>query len=345
MNWLKHYLDTNPCLRPYYLMLLRRSTKTINKWHEKKFIKGVMDCYERHCGYRFDLNNPKTFNEKLQWYKVYYVREDFERITDKALFKNYIKEKLGESYIVPMYGVWEDVNDLLSDWSNLPNEFVIKSNLMANNKGVMIVHNKEAVNLKLLKKTLRNWLNPYNTLVNSWDCHFYCGTPKILAEKYMEDEYGELRDYKFFCFDGDVPYFRVDYGRKSQHHATFFNERYEELDISVPSFPKSSDVTIALPKNINEMMSIAQQLSVGFPFIRVDFFCCNEKAFLSEMTFAPGGGVTPYPQAFNEELGRRFKLPTNEMNSKNITETTRMGGGRIGITVLMPSMLPCKVAA
>ena len=223
MSWLSKYLDSNPTLRPYYLMWLRGTTKTINKWSEEKFISGVMDCFERHCGYRFNLNNPVTFNEKLQWYKVYYKRDDFERITDKALFKDYIKEKLGDGYTVPMYGVWTSVNDVIQCWDSLPKEFVIKSNLMANNKGVLIVRNKSDINLRLLKKKLRIWMKPFNTLVNSWDCHFYCGTPKILAEKYMEDEYGELRDYKFFCFDGEIPVFKVDYGRAHLHHANYYD--------------------------------------------------------------------------------------------------------------------------
>ena len=98
MKGLRKYLDTNSRLRPYYLMWLRKTTKTINKWPEKKFVDGVMDCFERHCGYRFDLNNPVTFNEKLQWYKVYYRHPDFERITDKVTFKEYIHERLGEGH-------------------------------------------------------------------------------------------------------------------------------------------------------------------------------------------------------------------------------------------------------
>ena len=309
MNWLTKYLDSNPRLRPYYLMWLRGTTKTINKWPKDKFIEGVMDCFERHCGYRFDLNNPVTFNEKLQWYKVYYRHPDFERITDKVTFKDYIRERLGEGNTIPMFGYWTKVSDVLRDWGKLPNEFVLKSNMMANASGVIVIRDKSKVDLKELKKKLRMWLNPIYTLNNSWDCHFYSGTPKVLAEEFMQDEYGELRDYKFFCFDGKAPYFRVDYGREKQHHATFFDSDLNELDISVPSFPKEEGVKIDLPKDIDQRVGMAKTLSKGFPFVRVDFFYCNGKPYLAEMTFAPGGGVSPYPEEFGRKLGEMLKLP------------------------------------
>lgn len=305
---IRQYIDNSPTLKPYLLMWLRKTTKTINKWPEEKFIKGVMDCYKRRMGYTFDLQRPVLFNEKLQWYKVYYKRDDFGKITDKVLFKEYVKERLGEGNTVPMYGYWEDIKSFEKAWKNLPETFVLKSNLAANSSGVIIIKKKSETDFKQIKKEVKRWLKPWNTLLNSWDWHFYNSTPKILAEKYMKDESGELRDYKFFCFDGNVPYFRVDYGRSNQHHATFFNNNFEEVDISVPDFPKEQNVKIALPDNIKEMMSLAVKLSNGFPFIRIDFFSCNNKWYLSEFTFAPGGGTTHYPDAFNRELGELLTI-------------------------------------
>lgn len=309
---IRQYMDNSPTLKPYLLMWLRKTTKTINKWPEEKFIKGVMDCFERRMGYTFDIHNPVTFNEKLQWYKVFYKRDDFSKITDKVSFKDYIKERLGEGHTIPMYGYWESIKDLKRDWDGLPETFVLKSNNMANSSGVLIIRKKSETNFYEIKKQIKRWLKPWNTLLNSWDWHFYNNTPKILAEKYMEDESGELRDYKFFCFDGNVPYFRVDYGRCNQHHATFFNSNFNEVEISVPDFPKEKDVIITLPENIKEMHSLAKELSKGFPFIRIDFFSCNNKWYLSEFTFAPGGGTTHYPKDFNRELGELFILPEKE---------------------------------
>lgn len=308
------YLDNNPRLKPYFLMWLRKTTKTINEWPQNKFIKGVMDCYERRLGYRFDLNHPVLFNEKLQWYKVYYQCTDFGYITDKVTFKEYIKERLGEGYTIPMLGWWDNVKDLERDWESLPEKFVLKSNLAANSSGVLIIENKSETDIKYIKKIVKIWIKPFNTLLNSWDWHFYNSTPKILAEKFMEDESGELRDYKFFCFNGKTPYFRVDYGRKKHHCATWFNDKKEELDISVSSFPKDNNIKINLPRNVDKMFSLAKELSKGFPFVRVDFFSCNERIYLSELTFAPGGGCSPYPEWFNKELGEMFVLPIDNID-------------------------------
>lgn len=311
MRWLTKYLDSSPRLRPYYLMWLRGTTKTINKWPEDKFIKGVMDCYERHCGYRFDLNNPKLFNEKLQWYKVYYKHPDIERITDKVTFKDYIKERIGDGYTIPMLGYWTSADDLINEWNNLPNKFVLKSNMMANASGVIVIHDKKVINLRELKKTVKTWLNPFNTLNNSWDCRFYSGAPKILAEQYMEDEYGELRDYKFFCFNGKVDCFAIHYGRMAVHHAKYFNREFKELE-GISHYAKDDSIEVPIPEKIDEMVAIAEELSKEFPFVRVDFYYVNKKVLLSELTFAPGGGVLPYSQTVNERWGKMLMLPIHK---------------------------------
>lgn len=309
---LRKKIDNNPKLKPYLLMWLRKTTKTINKWPQEKFIKGVMDCYERHMGYRFDLNNPILFNEKLQWYKIFYQRNDFAQITDKVLFKDYIKNKLGDGYTIPMLGFWDNIKDLEKDWNSLPLKFVLKSNLSSDARGVLIIEDKNKIDFKKIKSIAKSWLKPWNTLLNSWDYRFYNSTPKILAEQFMQDEFGELRDYKFFCFNGFVPYFCVDYGRMKDHHRVFFDANKNKTNISVSSFAFEKDREINLPTNIDEMFKIARRLSAGFPFIRVDFFSCNEKIYISELTFAPGGGVSPYPEDFQRELGSYFDLPIQQ---------------------------------
>ena len=298
-----------PSLFPYMLMLQRGSMKLVCDMPQDEFIKGVMKCFKRNLGHSFDINNPVTFNEKLQWYKVFYERDDFGYITDKVTFKDYINKKLGEGYTVPMYGNWDNIDDFERDWASLPEKFVLKSNLAANASAVIVIEQKSKLSFPDVKKRVKHWLKKENTLLNSWDWRFYNSTPKILAEQFMQDEHGELRDYKFFCFDGKVAYFRVDYGRKQQHHATWYDTNKNELDLSVDSFTKDENTKIVLPKTIDTMYSLAMELSKGFPFIRVDLFSCHDKIYLSELTFAPGGGVTPYPDWFDKELGEMFVLP------------------------------------
>lgn len=313
---LRKLVDNNPRLKPFLLMCYFKTTKSINDWPQKKFIKGVMDCYERRVGYRFDIKHPVTFNEKLQWYKTFYQRDDFGYITDKVTFKDYIKSKLGDGFTIPMYGWWDNIKDFERDWKSLPERFVLKSNLAANASGVIIIEKKSEVDFKQIKREMAFWLKKRNTLLNSWDCHFYNSTPKILAEKYMEDESGELRDYKFFCFDGSYSYFKVDYGRSKRHHANYYDANCLPVDMDVPTEERDPQVKIILPDNIKEMGAIACKLSKGFPFVRVDFFSCNNKIYLSEMTFAPGGGCIRYPEWFDREMGKKFSLPIdNQINT------------------------------
>ena len=313
MNWLRKYFDTNPRLRPYYLMWLRGTTKTINKWPEDKFIKGVMDCYERHMGYSFDINHPVLFTEKLQWYKVFFHHKDFAKITDKYLFKQYVKEKLGEEKTIPCYGAWDNVRDLEKAWDSLPNEFVLKSNLQANSLNIKIIHDKNRVNFAHIKPELKSWLKPFNTLLNSWDCHFYCGKPRILAEQYMSNFEDQLYDYKFFCFDGNpfCMYVGQERGKDSTGpKITFYDLEWNKMPVQYGNH-KTGDAL--KPKHFELMIEIAKKLSMGFPFVRVDFFDTDEQLYVAEMTFTPGGGCTPYyPEEFNRLMGDKMVL-SNEV--------------------------------
>lgn len=309
MNWLRNYLDTNPRLRPYYLMWLRRTTKTINKWPEEKFIKAVMDCYERRMGYRFDIHHPKLFTEKLQWYKVFYQRDDFANITDKYLFKQYVQERLGEGYTIPCYGAWTTVKDLEAAWNDLPEEFVLKANLQSDGRNIKIIHHKSDVDFKKIKPELKRWLKVRNTLVNSWDWHFYNGTPRILAEEYMSNFEDQLFDYKFFCFDGEpyCMYVAQNHFEDDNYPISFYDLNWNLLGVHYGNHKLAESEK---PKHFEEMLTIAKVLSKGFPFIRVDFFDTEEKLYVAELTFAPGGGCVPYkPVEFNQELGDKLKLP------------------------------------
>lgn len=291
-------------------MWLRRTTKTINKWPEEKFIKGVMECYERHMGYTFDINHPVLFTEKLQWYKVFYRRPDFGNITDKYLFKQWVKDHLGDGYTIPCFGVWTNFRDLERDWINLPEEFVLKANLSSDGRGVKVIHKKSETDFKAIKKDFKRYLTVRGSLVNSWDWHFYDSTPKLLAEQYMANFEDQLYDYKFFCFDGKPHCMYVATGHfkdNSAYPITFYNIDWQPLDVK---YGKHGTDRVPKPKHYDEMVVIAEKLSKGFPFVRVDFFDTDDKLYVAELTFAPGGGVTPYnPESFNRELGDLLLLP------------------------------------
>lgn len=303
-------IDNNPRLKPYLLMWLRKTTKTINKWPQEKFIKGVMDCYERHMGYRFDIRQPVLFTEKLQWYKVFYKRNDFANITDKYLFKQYVKNRIGDGFTIPCFGCWSNIKDLERDWASLPNEFVLKANLQSNSLNIKIIHDKSKINFKSIKDELKSWLKIRNTQINSWDWHFYNGSPKILAEKYMSNFEDQLYDYKFFCFDGEpfCMYVGQERGKDSSGpKITFYDLDWNVLNVQ---YGKHKNGCAEKPKHFDEMISIAKKLSKGFPFVRVDFFDTEDHLYVAELTFTPGGGCTPYhPEEFNKLLGDKLHLP------------------------------------
>ena len=183
---------------------LKRFLPCKNKWPLFLLRSRLMADYKKRHGYKMNLKNPKTFTEKLQWYKLYFKGDGhLERIVDKYLFKDYIKEHLGEGYTIPLLGAWTDINQLEKDWSSLPEEFCLKSTLQSDGNCIKFIHNKSSIPFDTIKKELKEWLNPKKTLINSFCKAYYNATPRILAEEYMQNVKDQLFDYKFFCFDGD----------------------------------------------------------------------------------------------------------------------------------------------
>lgn len=304
------YIEKNyPWMVPYLLMIQRRKIKPVCNWSQDELVKGVMNCYKRHMGYSFDINNPILFTEKLQWYKCFYQRPDMNEITDKYLFKQYIKERLGDGYTIPVFRTWTSIEELENEWCNLPKEFVLKANLQSDGRNILIIHDKQQVKFSSIKKKLKAWLDKRNTLANSFDCKTYCGTPRILAEEYMANFEDQLYDYKFFCFNGQIHciYVAQDHFGKAGSHISFYDLNWKKLDVKYGNHIVGD---APCPKHFEDMVKIAKKLSVGFPFIRVDFFDTDENLYVAELTFNPGGGVTKYhPESFNKELGDLFILP------------------------------------
>lgn len=290
---------------------LKRFLPCKNKWPLFLLRSRLMADYKKRHGYKMDLKNPKTFTEKLQWYKLYFKGDGhLERIVDKYLFKDYIKEHLGEGYTIPLLGIWTDINHLEKDWSSLPEEFCLKSTLQSDGNCIKFIHNKSSIPFDTIKKELKEWLNPKKTLINSFCKAYYNATPRILAEEYMQNVKDQLFDYKFFCFDGEpyCIYTAVEHFSEKGSTITFYDLNWKKMDVQYGNHEVGD-----LPKPIHyeEMLAISQKLSKGYPFIRVDFFDTKDKLLLAELTLYPGGGNTPFkPDSFNELLGELFKLPS-----------------------------------
>lgn len=298
-----------------WLRRLRNPYFDVPKTHLplQKRIDMNMRLYKIGMGYGFDIGKPRTFTEKIQWYKMFY-REDLGYMVDKVAFKNYISKELGDGWTIPIIGSWTSIEDLERDWESLPEEFCLKSSSCDDGKNIKFIHHKSGVSFKKLKRELRTWLDPMNTLQNS-NCIAYKNVvPKILAEQFMSNFKDQLYDYKFFCFDGQpyCMYVATEHFDKENYPITFYDLEWNIMPIRYGSHETA---TVPRPPHFEDMKEIAKKLSAGHPFLRVDFFDTEDKLYLAELTLYPGGGVVPYhPDAFNEEMGDKFHIPC-ELNS------------------------------
>ena len=281
-----------------------------NKWSKEKLEKGVMKGYEYNFGYTFDINKPQLFTEKIQWYKINYEFPNMENIVDKFLFKDYIKEKLGEGYTIPLYGAWTSIDQLEKDWDSLPEEICLKSTLQSDGRCIKRIKNRSEISFESIKKELKSWLDVKNTLINSYCRAYYHATPRILAEKYESQLNDILCDYKFFCFNGKpfcmyVAANGFDNGKLST--ISFYDLNWENMGVK---YGNHQNGDFAKPAKFDQMLEIATKLSEEFPFVRVDFFETAQNLYVAELTLYPGGGFIPYyPESFNKQMGDLLVLP------------------------------------
>jgi hypothetical protein len=259
------------------------------------------------------LDNPQTFNEKLQWLKLHDRRPEYTMMVDKYKVREYIAQKLGAEYLIPLLGVWDSPDEI--DFDALPNQFVLKCN---HNSGIgmCICTDKSKLNIRNVKKNLRKALKEdYYLLGREYP---YKDVPrKIICEKYMTDESGvELKDYKIFCFNGKAEYVEVDFNRFIEHKLNTYNFNWEPLYFCDKSRNDYS-ANISKPKGLNEMREIAESLSVNMDFLRVDFYEIEDKIYVGELTLYPGSGFIAFdPQDRDLYYGNKLKLTKYERNKK-----------------------------
>ncbi len=264
--------------------------------------------FYRNCGYYLDLDNPQTFNQKLQWLKMNYYNSEEARCVDKLEFKKYIAEKIGAKYVVPLYQSWE--NESAVSFEKLPDKFVLKSNLQSDSRHIIVINDKRNVDLDRLKTVLATWLSPKNTLINSYCCAYKDIKPMIIAEKYIECFDSELMDYKFMCFNGKVEMLFVVADRKTGMGVNFYDLNWNLLPFT-RKYPNTA-YPIKKPKNFEKMVELAGILSKAFPFVRVDFYESEDgkDLYVGELTFYPGGGYEPFqPIEYDYILGEKLNLP------------------------------------
>ncbi len=267
--------------------------------------------YKFTMGKPLNLKNPVTFNEKLQWLKLYNRKPIYTVMVDKYKVREYIAEKLGEEYLIPLVGVWDSVEEI--DFDGLPERFVMKCNHNSG-KGMYICKDKSQMDVAKVKKELKAGLKEnYYMHGREWP---YKDVPrKIIAEQYMVDgETKELRDYKFFCFDGRVDCVMVCIDRSiGEPKFYFFDREWKLLRYNKRGKAAAEDFTLPAPTNIAEMFDIAEKLSAGLPYSRIDLYSVEGKTYFGEITFFPDSGLdTNILEEMDIYWGEQLRLPLEE---------------------------------
>ena len=263
--------------------------------------------YYLKLGKILHLKNPRTFSEKMQWLKLHNRKPEYTRMVDKVLVKDYVANIIGKEYIIPTLGVWKTFGEI--DFDSLPKQFVLKCN--HDSGGVIICRDKSKLNRSQSKKLLNKSLKR-NFFYGGREYPYKNVKPSIMAEEYMQNiDGGDLVDYKFFCFSGEVKMCQVISDRFDDEKIDFYDRNWNRLIglIGLNIEAKNSIEGKPRPKRYDEMIRIAESLSKGMIFVRVDLYDINDKIYFGELTFFPASGFGYFrPDEWNVKLGNMIKL-------------------------------------
>lgn len=286
-------------------------------WRMVPFDKAYLKMmYALEMGHKLNLEHPQLYQEKLQWLKLYNRKPEYTAMVDKITAKEYAEKIIGNQYIIPTLGVWDRFDDI--DFSQLPNQFVLKTNNGGGSGGVIVCKDKKFLDINVAKKKLERSLN--GNIYNSYREWPYKNIkPKLLAEQYLHDDNpynnGGLSDYKFTCFNGVADNVMVCAERETgDTKFYFFDRNWNLMPLNVRGKNTPADFKLPKPKCMDEMFEIAGRLSEGIPFLRVDLYCINDRPYFGETTFFPASGFDPNILPETETyFGDKIILPTNKI--------------------------------
>lgn len=284
----------------------------------KKIIQIIAPClsdeqyiklyFWHRMGYMFDEKKPKTFCEKIQWLKLHNKRGEFTKLVDKVAVKDYVSRVVGEKYVIPTLGVWDKFDDI--DFDSLPDGFILKC-AHDSSKGV-VVKDKSKMNLCAMKKRMEYYQKrTYFTKNREYP---YRDVPhRLIAEQFLVNgSDNELKDYKFFCFNGKAEYCQLIADRTTDETIDFYDRQWihQEFIGLNPDVHHSGKIE-ACPVNYEEMLYVADKLStsISHPFVRIDLYNVNGKVYFGEVTFFPGSGFGRFsPNKWDRILGDMIHL-------------------------------------
>ena len=307
---------------------LRQLYRKIIEYLPTKLVLNI----ENFRGYHRFINfkNPKYFGEKIQWLKLYGNLEKYKNYVDKYKVRDFIKKKIGQEYLIPLIQVYNKPEEI--DYDSLPEKFVIKLN---NGSGYnIIVKDKNIINTKKINKKINKWLKEDYAKMKK-EPQYKNVEKKILIEKYISNKKDELLDYKFFCFNGNVEFLKIDFDRYNNHKANYYDVNRKLLNIREGKYLNyTNDFFFFF--NFDDMVNIAKKISEYFDFVRVDLYNVDGKIFFGELTFTPAAGINPFkPLEYDFKVAKLIKIP-DITKMKNVLYLGSMGiksGRKDGVTI------------
>ena len=282
-------------------IILALAARNILKMSDEKYISLK---YQQVRGKSLNLENPITFNEKIQYLKLHNRNPFYTKLVDKYEVRKFVTEVIGEEYLIPLLGMWNTFDEI--DFSKLPNQFVLKCT--HDSGGIVICKDKRKFNIKEAKRKIQKCMKT-NYYYKGREWPYKDVKPRIIAEQYMIDESGtELKDYKVFNFNNVPKLIEVDFDRFIQHKRNIYDTKWNYLNLCI-EYPTDPNRKIEKPKNLEEMLSCAKKLSKDFPFLRTDFYNINGKIYFGEITLYHGSGLEKIvPEKYEKILGDWINL-------------------------------------
>lgn len=273
----------------------------------KDYPKELALWYKQKTGKELNLKNPKTFDEKIQWMKLYDVTPLKTMLADKYACREWVTERIGDEYLVPLLGVWDSFDEI--DFDTLPDKFVLKANHGCHWN--VIVKDKKSLDLQETKKKFDKWMNTNYAFVYGLELQYMNIRPKIIAEAYLENNDQGLNDYKVLCFNGKAESILFISERENGAKKAFFDLDWNRLPIwsDFPGIEKE----VEKPKNLELIIELAEKLSKGFPQVRVDFYVLNDGSIkFGEMTFTWSSGIHKWGSEQDIIYGNMVNLPAKK---------------------------------
>lgn len=269
--------------------------KTVTKYRISKML-----------GYSVNIGTPKTFNEKIQWLKLYYKKKIITSLADKVAVRAYVSKTIGANYLIPIHGIYNHYSEI--DFKALPETFALKA--AHGSKWNIICQSKKELNETQLYKNIKKWAKS-NYYWYGYEYAYKNIPPRFICEQLILDQNNQIpKDYKIFCFDGIPQFIQVDSDRFVKHTRAIYDTKWTRQPFELGFESSKSDDTP--PQNLHKMLSIAESLSKDFPFVRVDLYDCDKQIYFGEMTFYPGEGSEQFkPQKWDRILGDFLNLPIN----------------------------------